>query len=467
MRTFGHLCYLQLLSVVALVGCREPSKEAPMLGAARAPTVSAMASQPTLVFDPGNATGCASNSNTCTSLTCAANGVGPCLNVSELVARYGSNSWAPTVAQTLWQLSSEPVPSSDPINLMILGSSPTGSFTYRGQLLQVGSGTIGTFTNINRSGNQPYQVTASGQSGSYWTPFVGDMLVDTTTNSWMWVERDLGTATARITTPMNTLVGSPCALPTIQSMANGDAYVLYDFPKVQIGSFKVIGNPVSYGIIGHLRVVDASGQAYGSIGTLSSGGGMCAEEMAISAAFVDTCTTTPINLFLTGLGPYSGDVGGAVAQGLGGNIGCGAVATGVRPPPLLDGDVLVDIGTELHLSAGVMIGNAYFGTGQVTDTDGVQGGIISLGFYDQPGFYGTAILWGPGGLELHDGTTFVCQHGCTGNLLVPLTIKGGTTAFPWNAASHSWGASTTINAANIDDAGVMGDPPSGNYFRTR
>lgn len=88
-----------------------------VMAASTQPLTPASWTVPNWYIDPANTTGCAADTNTCTSATCAGAGTGPCATYAEIVVhRWGTT--APTLAQnTTVSFLSSHSDNSDPVIL--------------------------------------------------------------------------------------------------------------------------------------------------------------------------------------------------------------------------------------------------------------------------------------------------------------------------------------------------------------
>ena len=342
-----------------------------------------------------------------------------------------------------------------------------GSLLIQGTIQQVATATIGTFTPQNRTLHVTNKITASGQSGAYWAPYVGAFVNDTTAGAWFWIEKDLGSAQAQITTPFTQATATslvPWVSITYVTIANGDSLVLYSLPNVNC---KNIGVSDVYSGINNKAAVNR-------IRCAPTGGNDVIRNMIVSESRISSSPVMDMNeATYVGNNFFDGPtninaqvVGGAF---VGNYHPCFSNAS-QRPAiePSLDGDVLLDFGLSFHYAGVLTMGRVYFGPGVVTDPDLERPSVIQIGTYDTPGWYfADSELWGPGSVELHDRSTLVCQLNCTAQLLLTgsLTTHTSTTGYPWLAASNAWGPAVGINPAEIDDAGTIGDPATGDFFQ--
>lgn len=420
----------------------------------------------TWALDPANATGCADDNNTCTSATCGPGGVGPCAHFSAIASRWQTTAPVLTSAVTIKLLSDQSAPWADPILLTPVFASSFAALTVEGSLLQQATASIGTFTARNRAAGTTNRITAQGQSGAYWSALIGDLAHDTVSDAWFWIERDLGSATAQITEPYASSVGLGIFdNPTYVTIANGDALILYRPVNANVLAVEGGVNGFSQSTIVHVHMTgDSSGPAGAVLPRISNA--MFVESSVDATEILDTANAVVwlYNSYLDG-SAFGGSafvfMGGALSAVSNYQIGSTQAARS-----LFDGDVLVD--GSGHTSGNVAIGRAYFRAAPDTDQSiGSRSAMIAIGNYDSAGWYfPDGELWGPANFDVHDGTVLVCYGGCGAQLLLTgsLTVHGSSTAFPWVAGSHAYGAAATISPATIDSNGGLFDPRTGDGF---
>jgi hypothetical protein len=386
--------------------------------------------------DPQNTSGTARDANDCISITT------PCVHFGEIaVHRWLTYSPILPAPVTVTFLSSQNSPwADDPVywtnNLSVVGTLATQTTVA-----------IGTFTPKNRGAGTANTITASGQGGSFWAPYVGSFAADVSSGAVFWIEKDLGSATARITEPVQP---NPSGnLPTTYvAIANGDSLTLSLPVAINCtGSDAAIVGTASMFHVWCRNTSKPSTTGYVSI-----------NESRVSSYLFLPLVTDPTNFILNSYldgfthlvaNVFSGAIAGSFPS-IGGN---------------LNGDVLIDPATGFHLTSATILNRAYIGSGSVLDTDSRS--MLYISAYDGPVWYPDNEVWGPAGLDVHDGATLVCEQSCASQLLLTgaLTMHGSTTALPWVAATRVWGAAATITPAAIDAAGAMCDPATGDCFR--
>lgn len=337
-------------------------------------------------------------------------------------------------------------------------TNSAAAFTFSGSLIQVATAAIGTFTPRNRAAAVTNHITASGQSGSYWTPFLGDLVNDTTAGAWFWIERDLGNAVAQITEPVNSSIGqSAFGAPTYISISNNDTLVLYRLTKSAI--MKVAGGG---GLFAPVTVQHTflTGDVSGGIGAVMPHiEGISAIESRFDNVVIVLPSDISVHYFFNDYFDSNTQIPGVFWSGACAPDGFMSLY-GNSPSNRtnMNGDILVDCGG--HISANVGIGRAYFANFMDTDQ---QFGTIMIGQFDGTWTYPDNELWGPGSWDGRDQGTLICYGGCTSQLLLtgPLTLNEQSTGVPWIAATQSWGAPRLLTPANIDDAGGLFNPRTG------
>ena len=154
-------------------------------------------SVPNWYFDAANSTGCASDSNSCTSATCSSGGIGPCVTVQEVIThRWGTD--APILPQTttLHLLSAEtigqetvvlePVLKGTTTNFVIIGTPSNAGSTF----------SAGTVTAKSRGNPGTLLQIASMPAGAV----AGQLVYNSTRSSYAFIDKMTG-STATMTQP--------------------------------------------------------------------------------------------------------------------------------------------------------------------------------------------------------------------------------------------------------------------------
>lgn len=420
-----RLTLLVLAALVLFVSCGKPRT----LGSTPALLV------PLWYADESGTTPCANDQNNGTSATCGpqGSGIGPLVHFSEATRRMGSNGPALTQAVTVTLLSSGT--NTDPVRFVPqlvgnpLGPSPA-NFTLQCVPTTVASVTIGTYTAPNYTTGHPATITANGQSGAFWTQYLGDSILDVTTNALFWIMADLGNATAAISTP-NT-PGATSLTSLYAAVASGDTLAIQTLPKVYIN----LVNHVGYGGNFYIRQCNITNDFLTEFGLVSVYDSLFSGSYAISTYIGSNINTTFQNCnFLNtsainpGIGAWHGSAVffGGIVNGAGALFDNGSN---------LDGDVLVPL--RFHFGAGqLQLRRVYIG--QTPDIDvgaGVIWRVISSNYAISPA---GARIWGPGGFDVYGGSTMRIDNGltATGTLLLTgtLFIDDLTSAWQYTSAS--------------------------------
>ena len=203
-------------------------------GGVRPPIINPFWKQTTWVFDYGNSSGTAADTNNCETTSTA------CVHRYEMFARFGCTN--PQIAQNTTFTMMSPVTGNDDwvhffpkvnsgVDLIWQGNT-------RGVLFQ--SGTIGTVTAQNFS-NQDFRITFTATDGGALNPPVGSLIVNTTRTSQAWTLYNPSGSTWGVSEPL--LSASPplhnaCGYlaedqsggvgdPTTPSWASGNSVSVY------------------------------------------------------------------------------------------------------------------------------------------------------------------------------------------------------------------------------------------------
>jgi len=193
-------------------------------------TQQALGSSPALTVtdwyvDDSNVTGCALDSNTCTSGTCGSTGIGPCATFNAIVNRWGS--YTPIIntssfftaihVLSSWANSAADLVNIDPVGQSMLFEGPLGA----GQ--QVATGTMSGVVQKSTSAGTLLQATlAAGLA-------VDQYVCNTTHTSCAWTVSLASGTTWNLSQPMNT------SFSEVNTWTNGDAYTVYVPATIQIG----------------------------------------------------------------------------------------------------------------------------------------------------------------------------------------------------------------------------------------
>ncbi len=413
------------------------------------PSVPVTWSQTTWFVDPANSSGNASDNNA------GSTSGAPLLTLAGLASKMGTVTPIIKQATTVTMLSDDTV--SDPWTLQpefvltSTGSTPAGgSITVVGTLVSTGSATIGTFTPQNHTTTQN-TITASGHTGAFWTPFVGNLVHDVTANAWFWVTSDNGTATANISEPLSASVNNP-AYTTI---ANGDSLSIFRPSNIYIPQTNYSG-------------ID-SGFAGVVFQTLSLIGTSTITNAPLSTSF-DRC--------------YLGvkQMAGFIASGANGQVctncyqpsGSSLVASGFIYGGAYQGTVLpratsfydydtVYLGSVIPDQRGCQLilgGVGMFGT--FASALGINP--INVQLYQLAGGSRAPVVWGTASFDVNSGSTLQFSSGSTvvsqWKSSGALTLDGSSLASAFIPTTDTWHSKIAVSPASIDSWGEFSSPTS-------
>jgi hypothetical protein len=401
-------------------------------------------------LDPVNSLSCTSDANSCTSATCVSPGVGPCVSAAQIVKLWKTST--PILPQlTTVQWLSDGV-ATDPWYAVptLIGN---GGLALKGTLIQLATATIGTYTAPNFTAGTKGTITALGQSGAYWTPFVGMVVHDATAAASFVIDADLGSATASISTPF--------ALP-VQEFPTGPATI------VNNDALTIYRPSTIYGL-----QLDTTGLGNGSGGGLSINALTLAADYSFTfgpyASVTESVLTSPVVLSVQNRSNYVPALTGCFISStiegsfniVGGSLS--AVGNNFQNGSNLDGDVLVNL--RIHYGDGqITFRRVYFAQTNDVDSPVVDIQVYPSSLSDNAN---ASRIWGPGGLNVYSGMHLDLHNGSAVSTLLlkgTLMIDSSTTAYPWVAASHAFGAGLTITAVNIDANGNLQNPAFGSII---
>lgn len=401
------------------------------------------------------------------SATCAGAGACPFKTwTGGVLAQWGTDTPVEQQATTVHLLSDEPTPSNDVWSLDLTRTAPTNSLTIVGTPITVTTATIGTYTAQNISSGTLATITASGQSGSYWSTAcggatcVGLLVQDTTTPGWFWIESDLGSATAAITQPYTSTMSAQV------TPVNGDALTVLRGPRFAMSRARSTAVGATQFSLVTIQGANPNPGAFfepitnnepfffdrvrfeGSITSWDLGylnNSVFSHSVALSSTQVGTEVMT----------------GGAV-------LSCHNYINGSRffPTALLGGVVLDSspCASGVTFIGQIELGNVF--SHGVLNVDGqssfasMQGTVeIAPNTFD----FTNTQLWGPGNMALHQGSSMYIDGTAANQMKLTggFTIDSATTAFPWSSSTHTYGAAVAITGANVDSNGSLSNPQTG------
>ncbi len=225
--------------------CSRPRPKTFMAGPASSPIIPNSWTVASWAFDPLNTSGCASDTNTCTSASCGGGGSGPCASWGEIwVHRLGAGTPQLQQVTTFTQVSSQ-----NPGTDSIFGTFQLANGAQAillGQLRSIGTIAINTAIVTTQSRGAPgtrWAVT-SMPGGTV----ANELLQDTTQNTWSVID-SVSVGTATISQPIPNSVVSTVGIPTFSqgSMATNDAFTVWAQPLSNLKAWRVTGGDVGSG----------------------------------------------------------------------------------------------------------------------------------------------------------------------------------------------------------------------------
>ena len=373
---------------------------------------------------------------------------------AEIVRRYGTIEPSIGVAVTITVLTD--MAPSDALTLRPIFTA-AGSLRVQGTLVQVGTATIGVFTPKNRAAGTDNTITANGQAGAFWTPFVGMTVHDTTSGAQFFVNADLGSATAEITEPCTLPVSYPGSLHAI---ADGDALVIYR--PTQIATPNASAVSATGAVLTFAQATLAGDLTSGNlVGVLGPNVEML--ECAVDNLLVETqgqgvSEISPLLVSSSWFGAFfgSGTFTGTLSIASGAMNGSGNFFS---DGSILDGDVLLPL--RAHIAGTITVGTAYFGQWPTNTLPIQTTAVVVLQSFD----FGGPVAWGPATISVSTGQRVTVRTGTAAAALLcaggALEIDGGSTAFPWNPATNAFLAAVATTAANVDAHSCLQNPATG------
>lgn len=406
---------------------------------------------PNWYIDPANASGCASDSNSCTSSTCGGTGVGPCLTWQQINSQrwgcQGNPAACPRLRQTttITWLSSA-INDSDPvsftpqmengINVTLQGGTPATVATVS---------LAGTTSKSRAAGSNSLLITTLGASGA-----VGQLLSNTTHPSRAWVYRSLGGNSFDITQPL-VAQSAGAVLPApaeVDTWTNTDSVTLLTPIAVNF----VYLAPVSDGLLSVLSLYQLSAYDPGGTGasqlTISESGSALVDlqEMSVKRnLFVSGTSSEPItvaNVEMAGSVQLTGSFivrGGATMPS---STNVALSVTGTFQNSILDADMILGVGSgPIVMSAPSL--NLGLGFVYIDTSVAVQSGIVE----GVTGSYSGHVIYGGAGDTINMlGTShfFLASGTFTNGFTAPALITPG---IQFNGTSA---ACSSSNANNPD-----------------
>ena len=412
-------------------------------------------------IDGPNSSGCASDTNTCTSATCGSAGIGPCLTTGGVRQKYASP--VPVFDGTLvgWYFLGNTLPGD-----CLAGFQPTtihaGAFGLFGLYTQTSSGTLSTVSPKNRATPQLLQVTLSGSA-----PLVHGLIHNLTHPSRALVSAVNG-ATITLDQPLNAYaIGNVSGLiAEVDTWTSGDSYVIEQTPKICVQN--VVHHSGDYSAnLSTQPFLSLTVQALELVATENTNASRTALISDLNVLMVDSVVDS--NEFIVGQcndqtvvstvsNSYCNSIEAACTAVAGGNYG--NIFLGQHS--ILMTDV---VATNVNAEIDTMMESTYVsGTLRCGSTNDYSPCQIDLRPFALP----APFLWGPGAVSLGAGSKL---FNASGNLWVStllvkgsLTLDGSSTAC--SVASGTWTCGRSITAANLDTYTGLVQPTTGSAFAT-
>jgi hypothetical protein len=440
------------------------------------PVVPPSLTVPNWYEDPSNATGCASDSNSGTSATCGASGVGPLLTWGELIVhRWGGRS--PTFVPmggsvAINVLSSQPSATSDYIGWLTLGAS-NALVEVLGTLQPAGSSfSCGAITQISR-GNPGNDFEVAGMPGQ---AAAGQVLVDTAIAGSCIVD-SLATGVATCTQPFtNASITTPNNLPTFVtdglSWTSGDTCQLYTRPVVYMDGLTFsLGTSASSGStsttgVGWVQDIEFGGpgsNAHTSNFALLPSGSVTLSRVQVDSFLVFNPTNSGDGLLLSSsLVSFWGPINvtsGTASQ----TVIYGGSLDPLGSNPILSG-VSIKNDTIVHGNALIYPGVNFLYNAHILNSIGATGGATVR--LNSSGTLGA--VWGAGSLFAYEGSVVNNRTAQTwANTVLVAGLKLNSASATTGAAydgGGGWSSGISLTSANIDSNNGLQDPNTGARF---
>ena len=438
---------LAILILILTIGCT-PQSPSRKFGAARPPVIPASWATPAWFIDPSGGLG--SDANSCTDSG------HPCLTWGEIWARWGG---LPILAQatTVTFLSDQVAPWADPLVFSACSTTPTGGgpLTISGTLVAQTTTTVGAYTPRSHAAGTLDKITASGQSGAYWTPFVGLMIHDTTRDSYFYVLRDDGTATAEITAPVATSIGlNQGAAPGFVTIVNGDSISVVRPSRVFMPQFNSTCALLNVPVFSRLSFTAPDGVGSTNLTAITDAHNAHLQPFVFSESIFENSVESG-NL---------GNIRNCLFRGNSTLIGFSSLSSGGIIPhhpflggsngvdALLQNDVVILTSHDLAIFGQITVVSAYFGENVPVGALELHRAVMDI----------VGPIWGPGTLLPALGASIFVFGGAVTNVLLVggMQIDGSSSA--WN----QYQTTVSVTPANLDTYGVLRNPNTGTFFST-
>lgn len=437
-------------------------KQTTVLAAGQTPIIPAFWTVTSLAFDYNNATGCAADTNNCTTMVCGAagSGIGPCLTNQEvLIHRYQTYSPRLTQGGTVTiTMQGTQSGNSDPFIFdPYIGNGTLVVFTgpSLASLTPVVSTTLSAVTAKNRATPQLLSDTLTAGSASV---AVG-MLANNTTHSLIqWVHSGTGPFLMTQGLVPATFPSTGVKPAEVDTSAATDAIKFYTLPGVNIVELNPhiidYNGSFSNGIqLNHINIIDPSGTGndHVVIGPQVWGVEISSQRLVqyVNTAYDNTELCT--NCFLNG-GMQGGSLPAVIENGgttstrpslhfQGGQIGNAStsVFSDIQSADV-DGDIILSNSFGATLSGSTLFGNVYIDTSVIASTLGAVAMNVSTA-------YGLPHSWGPGILNAAS-TSRIAYTAGAGEAVAQFLNTGGLTVNSQTKGCIAQPGASAIGACN-------------------
>jgi hypothetical protein len=402
--------------------------------------------------DEQNTTGCASDSNSCTSATCGGTGVGPCLHLfQQLIVRYGTTApILPGDTGPTYNLLSDEA-ADDPYTLAPYSTNASSTTTpsVLGSLaVTYLTGTVASRTLTNRctNGTAPcgsFALPTITVTGVDWSTAcsgtcVGAYVSDTTAGTQFFIHADDGAGVAAITTSISLTTGLAVPVSPGDSITVGRPTLFYG-PSV-----------VSQTVASQVSVAEVTFES--PVVRLDGLSAAVSDSVVSSTTTVAATLVGPLNPQMTSVYFDTFAQLGGSATVFGGEFVQASVPA-LTDQSSLDGDVYVaTTGFYTTLSGTIFVGDVYW-TGT---TNFYPGMMLIVGAVNDAGLM--PALWGPGDLDPSSGfvvdvSTFASRTFENAVLVTgPLGINGSGTGCTFGDVAGVYSCDAGITQAAVDHA---------------
>jgi hypothetical protein len=399
-------------------------------------------------FDNANVTGCAADTNSCTSATCGVSGVGPCATFNQIVTRLGGTQpvYPPSVVVTFNQLSSNAT-TTDPIFFQPYVSNG-GQANLKIALVNGVTFTASTVTAMTRGapGNLLTVVFPGGT-----VPLKNQLVVNNTRSSQAIIDSVSG-QTATMQSPITTasLTNTAVVPAPVEDLtwATTDSMTVYTLLATNVKTWRPRGqdlNSSSQPSGAYIMYASVNDNSNSNVGIIEIG-----NTAAVTAYINCVINARPgltnqggrgsgFGMYLLGVSSVGQVTVYDSAEVFGGGFAGGASL--LAQSGNLDGDAIIHGGMAVANATPFIMRNWY-----------CDNGVNAYGNLQQSGF-----AWGSFSMNVEPGNTFWNNTGSTfalKALLTSGTVKINTvaTGYAFTAATGLWGTGTALTPSAIDSA---------------